>query len=208
MHMTRILMIAMLFGPACALASGAPPHVEGKGIAAALVMPAAVKRAIDKVAPGFRPWQMRDYLDWQEDADPHASSVPYAAIGDINNDGMDDLVIDGHTKKENMRLAVLSSPHGYRAVVVEHYGTADPIFSKDYDEKGKVHTGLNFFLFFSPEPKKTDKSYAFSEQWVQVRDSDGEWEGDADTADYFYRKGKFVGPCTYFDPCPAGKTGK
>ncbi len=200
--MMRILVIAMLSGAACAHAAEEPPRIEGKGSAVTLVMPESVKRAIAKVAPGFRPWAMKNYLNWQGQVDPDTAYVPFAGVGDINNDGIDDLVVDGHTQQENMRIVVFSSPQGYRAVVLEHYGTADPVYSKDYDESGKVHSGFNSFLFFSPEAKKRDKSYAFTVQWIQVRDKNGEWEGDGDTADYFYRQGKFEGPCTYWDPCP------
>lgn len=140
---------------------------------------------------------MHDYLRWvREDYEkPDSTDLPFALVADINNDGINDLVVDGHTETQRLVLGVLSSPQGYRAQIAESYSLSNPHEFKAYDEHRKVYTGFNSWIEFNPELKQQDKSYAFSRAYMQVMDSDGEPLNDGGVTVYHFRKGKFEMEC-------------
>ncbi len=194
MQVLRLMIVAILFGVTHANAAGEQaPRIEGKGKAAKLVMPDVVKAAIEQVAPGFRPWQLKDYIVWvREDFEkPDSTTLPFAVVADINNDGINDLVVDGRTQSDNLMVAVLSSPHGYTARIVDTYPQSDPHDFTAYDENKKPYTGFNSWLEFNPETKQKDKSYAFTRLYMQVLDADGEPMNDGGVVVWHFRKGEF-----------------
>ena len=196
-----LMMVAILFGAGSANAAGQrEPHLKGKGADMVLVMPDSVKAAIEKVAPGFQPWRWQDYLPWVREG-WDMKNVPYAVVADFNNDGVNDLVVDGHTDTYDALIAAVSTPHGYQAKIIlqPQAGVSKPSEMKFYlDERGKAGragVGLKDWLRFEEDEKQRDKSYAFTMILDLVYDADGHpnWPG---VAYYYFRKGEFVMECS------------
>jgi hypothetical protein len=168
------------------------PTIVGTGPSERLVMPSAMVDAIRKVAPGFVPWQMKDYLPRvrQTFRGSGALAAPFAVISDINRDGVQDLVVDGHAKDQYVTVAVLSSGNGFAAQIIDQGPLLLPADNRDVGEDGKISTGLNRFLSFSGDLKSRDRSYAFEVNYAQIQTPDGSLT-DVAVEEYYYRKGKF-----------------
>lgn len=199
-----LMVAAFLCGASSANATGQrEPRMKGKGAAMVLVMPDPVKAAIEKVAPGFQPWKWQDYLPWvREDFKKwDMKNAPYAVVADFNNDGVNDLVVDGHTDTYDALIAVVSTSHGYQAKIIlqPEAGVSKPSEMKFYqDERGKAGRagiGLKDWLQYDADEKQKDKSYAFTMSLSLIYDADGQpnWPG---VAYYYFRKGKFVMECS------------
>jgi hypothetical protein len=201
MGVLKPLLAAMLFCTCSASAAGL--HVEGKGEHARLVMPDAVKAAIEKVAPGFQPWRWQDYLVWvREDfVKWKLANAPYAVVADFNNDGIDDLVVDGHTRWKDMLIGVVSTAKGYVAQVIIDGGgpVSTPAEMTFYaDERGKAGrsgTGLKDWLQYMPDEKRNDRSYAFTLNLGLIYFADGT-ANEPGVAYYYFRNGQFEMECS------------
>ncbi len=195
MQMLRVLVVVMLVGIGCSEAGANPLllQITGKGAMQSLSMPNEIVKAISKVAPGFMPWKMKDYLPRVQEQFPGAqpSYAPFAVITDINHDGVNDLVVDGSTRKKSMTIVVLSSKQGYKAQIVESYTRMKPEDVQDVDENGKISSGLNRFLSFEDAQRSSDKSYAFTVNYAQIETPDGGLS-DVAVVTYYFRKGKFI----------------
>lgn len=201
MRTLKLVAMAMVFF-ACS-ASAAELRMEGRGKTARLVMPAAVKAAIEKVAPGFQPWEWRDYLIWvREDfVKWEMPNPPYAVVADFNNDGINDLVIDGHTQWKDLLIGVVSTPHGYVAqVIIDGGGPATrpgevTFYEDERGKAGRAGIGLKDWLQYMPEEKQRDKSYAFTMNLALIYYEDGT-PNDPGVADYYFRNGQFEMECS------------
>ncbi len=194
MRVSIFFVFATLFA-AISMGAGAEPllHIAGAGIDRALKMPERVKGAIAEVAPGFTPWKMSDYLprirDEYKGARPN--EAPFAVVTDINDDGINDLVVEGYTQNKVVMIAVISSAKGYVAKIVESMDRYDPSEIMDVGEKGKVSRGLNHYLLFNEKLKSQNKTYSFSLLYIQVKDANGDLS-DVSLTYYYYKKGKFI----------------
>lgn len=190
---TLVIALFVGFGSAGVGAEPLPFKIAGKGVMRSLTISEEAMDAIQKIAPGFKAWKMKDYLPRIQEQLPasQASSAPFAVISDINFDGINDLVVDGATQKKSMTIVVLSSQQGYRAQVIESYSRLNPKDVQDVDEGGKVTCGLNRFISFEKESKLSDKSYAFTVSYAQVESPEG-GVSDVAVVTYYFRKGKFI----------------
>lgn len=193
-RLARIILVVIFLAVEIVYAGSTSqiPKIVGIGPSEKLVMPAAMGDAIHKVAPGFVPWQMKDYLPRirQTLRSSAALAVPFAVISDINGDGVQDLVVDGHAKDQYVTVAVLSSANGYVAQIIDQGDLLLPADNRDVGEDGKISTGLNRFLSFSGDVKSHDRSYAFEVDYAQIQTPDGSVT-DVGMQEYYYRKGKF-----------------
>lgn len=195
MQILKILVIAIFVGISCTDAGAEPLllQITGKGAMQSLSMPNEIKNAISKVAPGFLPWKMKDYLPRIQEQFPESQPnyAPFSVISDINHDGVNDLVVDGANRKQSMTIVVLSSKQGYKAQIIENYTRLKPEDVQDVDENGKISRGLNRFISFEDAQRLSDKSYAFTVNYAQIETPDGGLS-DVAVVTYYFRKEKFV----------------
>jgi hypothetical protein len=119
-----------------------------------LVIPADMRTALETSLPGFQHWQAADYREGHRDikADQSARGIiaPFAIVLDLNRDGREDLVIDGHDENSSILVCVVSNKTGYSANKV--YGVKpkeNPAAITSW-EQGEIGVGLNRF-FSLPE---------------------------------------------------------
>jgi hypothetical protein len=102
-----------------------------------LVLPPAMKTALNRILPNFRVRQLREYPEylWKSSCngcEPYwyrfnTRSAPFAVIGDFNGDQVLDVVVDGDTPQgAGRRAAILSSGGAYKASIIASLGDTPP----------------------------------------------------------------------------------
>jgi len=166
-----------------------PPAVVDVSGQRRLVIPNEMQTAIDKIAPGFEPWKLADYLP-RLLTGSNPNEVPFAVILDINNDGVTDLVVDGCDGKNCLVLAIVSNQPGYVAKAVRSDAFFDPKTIEDC-EGGRVARGLNRVL--QPNPHQSaDAPWVFTLNYAQVGNCQGELLNDGAIVRYEFINGEFV----------------
>jgi hypothetical protein len=77
----------------------------------------AALHALDSAFTPYDDAQYRADLLRQYPADAHAR--PYAVIADFNGDGERDIVMDGQSPRRTARIALLSGPSGFQALLLD-----------------------------------------------------------------------------------------
>ena len=80
-----------------------------------LVLPPAYADALHAYDPAFRPWDRSAFPSWILDTPafaPTRRQAPFAVVGDLNGDGLADVVIMGHGADYEANVAVLTQPDG------------------------------------------------------------------------------------------------
>jgi hypothetical protein len=126
--------------------------------AGALQVPRAIQVALESSFPGFRHWQASDYHEGLRvgtaPAGGHGVIAPYALVLDLNADGRDDLVLDGHDQHSSLLLCVISSKAGY-SVQVLNQGRPIPVpAARESWKDGRRGVGLNKVLSMPPANRK------------------------------------------------------
>ncbi|HUQ98068.1 MAG TPA: hypothetical protein VM166_01360 [Gemmatimonadaceae bacterium] len=93
-----------------------------------LHLPSAVYAALEKGAPDLRLWQPPEYVpESLIGYEPSARQAPFAVIGDFDGDGRLDVVIDGRTERDALRIALLQAAPGGQISFLEVWREAiDP----------------------------------------------------------------------------------
>src|SRR5262245_48355189 len=166
-----------------------PPAVVDVSGQRRLVIPNEMQAAIDRIAPGFEPWRLADYLP-RLLTGSNPNEVPFAVILDINNDQVSDLVVDGCGRTNCLVLAILSNQSGYTAKVVRSEARFDPRTIQDC-EGGRVARGLHRFL--QPNLQRSAEApWVFTLYYAQVVNCQGQLLNDGAIVNYELINGEFV----------------
>ncbi len=149
-----------------------------------LELPENIKKAILEFNPAFRPWELKDYSPRirkeYKKADPRES--PFALIVDANHDGRADVIIDGHDKKRDLLVAVVSDHDQYKVHIIKEDKLSDPKTTENWNDK-KKEKGLNYYLWLNK-----DGSGGFQVGYPQVEFEDGT-ATDGALVEYLYENG-------------------
>lgn len=147
---SSLLVWTLLALPATALPEH--PHIYRLHNEYRLHLPAKMQNVLYKALPGFSPWREQDYMllirrdyvySWRQ--------APFAVVGDFNGDKRPDAAIEGHTQREGVLVALLSSGSDWRAIVLERGPRPDPA-SLDYGwpDEPEAAKGLSVWLTHVP----------------------------------------------------------
>jgi hypothetical protein len=115
---------------------------------------------------------------------------PFALIVDANNDGRLDVIIDGHDKKRDLLIGVVSDRDRYKVHVIRENALSDPRTLESWNDR-KKETGLNYYLWLNKSGTDAKiKSLIFKVAYPQVEFEDGT-ATDGALVDYLYENGEF-----------------
>jgi hypothetical protein len=96
--------------------------ITGAGREHRLSLPPRIQRALTRFDAKFKIWDEAFYsvelVDWY----PHTKKqAPFAAIGDFNGDGIEDVAVHGANGRDEAIYCVLSKGRGFRVIAAEKY---------------------------------------------------------------------------------------
>jgi len=173
-------------------AVAAEPVIKKQGAGWTLELPENIKKAIQEFDPDFRPWELKDYSlrirGSYNRADPRES--PFALIVDANHDGRLDVIIDGHDKKRDLLIGVVSDHDQYKVHIIKEGRLSDPKSIENWNDK-KKEKGLNYYLWLNKNGTDEQiKSLIFKVGYPQVEFEDGT-ATDGAIVDYIYENDAF-----------------
>ena len=129
-----LVVVALLASRAGAQVTGLAPRIDLSGSEATLVLPPAMKAALDSLDPTFSPRRLVDYPPWalstcdedRRNCKPFGKvnprEAPFAVIGDFNGDKVLDVAVDG----DSTRVVIMSAGSAFTAQVVDSIGPIPP----------------------------------------------------------------------------------
>jgi hypothetical protein len=151
-----------------------------------------MKKAIREFDPDFLPWELKDYSprirDSYKESGPHES--PFALIVDANRDGKPDVIIDGHDKKKDLLIGIVSDHNKYKVHTIRENELSNPAAIENWNDK-KKEQGLNYFLWLNKDGTDAQNEFMiFKVGYPQVEFPDGT-ATDGAIVDYIYENGEF-----------------
>lgn len=129
-----------------------------------LKMSDEAKALIEKKYPGFRLWERYDFAydcgktDDTYECNNHQS--PNAVIGDLNGDTIEDLVLNGHNKKNDLIIVLLSENNSFNVVEISKTDLSDP----DHKLPNQLDSEIGIWIYLSHQsPRKIKSSYENNE---------------------------------------------
>ena len=180
------LVILTFFVIATEAAIAAEPVIKKQGSNWTLELPENIQKAIRDFNPEFRPWELKDYSPRIRKEYKKAAPMesPFALIVDANHDGKADVIIDGHDKKRDLLVAVVSDHDQYKVHIIKEDKLSDPKTIENWNEK-KKEKGLNYYLWLSK-----NGASVFQVGYPQVEFEDGT-AADGALVEYLYENGGF-----------------
>ena len=184
------LLVSFLLPP---LAGAEPlgPVVNRQGEGYELNLPAAIKAAISRFNPRFLPWQAIDYAPEVRHGahqEKLKNRAPFALVTDINGDGKDDLILDGHDDQQSLLFGVLSKGSKYEVLILRVAELVDPQ-SLECQFAGNKQRGFAYYLWLSEN--QNPSAPIFTLAWPQQSNAAGELLNDGGTIDYYFKAGRF-----------------
>lgn len=188
-HMTLAVILA---SPSFVWAEPHGPEVSRQGEIYELKLPAALNKALASFNPRFQPWVATDYAPEVRHGGHQErlkNRAPFALVTDVNGDGNDDLIVDGHDQQQSLLLGVVSQGSGYGVSIIRAAEIVDPQ-SLESQFSGKKERGFAYYLWL-PE-NRSPASPIFTLAWPQQSNASGELLNDGGTVDYYFKAGHFV----------------
>ena len=187
-----VLVIVPFFIISAGAVAATEPVINKQATAWSLELPDNIKKAIQEFDPDFRHWEFKDYTprirDSYKRADPRES--PFALIVDANQDGRLDVIIDGHDKKRDLLIGVVSDRDRYKVHIIKEDRLSNPGTIENWNER-KKEIGLNYFLWLNKSGTDAqNKSLIFKVGYPQTELEDGTTT-DGAIVDYLYENGAF-----------------
>lgn len=184
------LSVSLVYSPISS-AESLHPIVTRKGEAYELKLPAAVKKALAKFNPRFQPWKATDYAPEVRHGghqEKLKNRAPFALVIDVNGDGKDDLILDGHDHQKSLLIGVVSKGAQYEVLILRESELVDPqTLECQFD--GNKQRGFAYYLWLAE--KKSPGSPIFRLAWPQQSNAAGELLNDGGTVDYYFKAGRF-----------------
>lgn len=110
--MAWLLALGMIFP--VALAHAGRPEIRLVRGTHELILPRAMSNALRAYDAHIVPWRAQDYLpSILRQYRFTARQAPFAVIGDFNADGKADAMLDGHNRRHDLTLCIMSKRRGY-----------------------------------------------------------------------------------------------
>ena len=194
MPLDIIAVIVLSFSfllPPVSWAQPSAPVVSRQGEGYELKLPAAIKETLARFNPRFQPWQAIDYAPEVRHGahqEKLKNRAPFALVTDVNGDGKDDLILDGHDDQQSLLLGVLSKGANYEVLILRTAELVDPQ-SLECQFAGEKQQGFAYYLWLS-ENQNADAPI-FTLAWPQQSNAAGELLNDGGTIDYYFKAGRF-----------------
>lgn len=181
-----ILLILFLINTGIIHAESSALKIDKKGN---LILPEHMKAALKAFNPDFTAWKASDYSIRAREASEGEKAIiaPFALAIDVNKDGREDLILDGHDKKQSLLLGLISKQERYETKIIQENALVDPRIIKDWDS-GVQDTGLSHFFVL---PEKPHGKVAFTIGYPQLSGPDGELLNDGGIVDFIFQEGEF-----------------
>ena len=196
MRFARAALVMLCLACLCGSSAraGTEPSLAVKRGEPRLRMPMGMRSAILRAHPDFQIWRFTSFSatirgSYMEIDDRGRSelisplSAPFCLIVDVNGDGQQDLIVDGHNEVQRLILAVVSAEDGYRVLVVETYPFKEPSQIESFND-GRREVGINSYLWGG-----SGEASIFQLGFPQQTSADGELLNDGGFVDYHLRKG-------------------
>jgi len=115
--------------------SSAPAAVKPSPVMPKVELASPIAKALREYNEKFVLWELADYpAERLKDYPYSEKSLPYAVKGDLNGDGLEDIVLSGHDEDSNIVVALISGQAGYHALPVLDF----PAYSSARKHKNKL----------------------------------------------------------------------
>ena len=187
MRLLSAAFLALWFSLSC-FSQSSTPAIERKGETYTLTIPEAMKKALSAFNPRFQHWLAEDYCPEVRHGGPQSDlkvRAPFALIIDVNQDGTNDLILDGRDDRKSMLVAVVSKRGGYDVLLVRERDLLNPREIQNQFE-GKKEIGFDYYLW------RSEKTLGFMLAWPQQSDASGALLNDGGMIEFQFSNGRFV----------------
>ena len=188
-----LALAAFLVSSPLAGAEPLDPLVKRQGEVYELKLPTALKAALRNFNPRFQPWEATDYAPEVRHGghqEQRKNRAPFALVTDVNGDGKDDLILDGHDQQQSLLLGIVSQGSSYKVLIIRASELVDPQ-TLQCQFAGKKEQGFAHYLWLAEN--KSPGSPIFTLAWPQQSNASGELLNDGGTVDYYFKAGRFEG---------------
>ena len=154
-------------------------------------LPPALKKALFSYDSTFKTWDQDDYLPSLVSFYAFTSTqAPFAVIGDFNGDTTLDIILQGHTAKNSILLAIFSNLKEYNIIEIEKSDLGNP--KEDWYGVGDNQKEYGLWVYLSlVSPGKKKSPYEKKTLYLKTHAFQIEYFEKASVL-YYYKKGKFI----------------
>jgi hypothetical protein len=149
-------LLPMAFALGCQNGRAASPHIEPRSGEPILVLTAPMEAALRAFDPEFKARRLSDYppymwrpgCTWSQECARglyrlNPREAPFAVVGDFNDDGVLDAVIDGDNRESGRRIVVLSNRQAFSVSEVDSLGRVSNEIESSRSNKGATRDWEN-----------------------------------------------------------------
>lgn len=121
------ILLIILFSSFKANAESNIPEIQKINGKYVVYLPTVMKNVLYSYDSTFKPWEQDDYLPSLINFYNFTTTqAPFAVIGDFNGDTALDVILQGHTAKNSILLAIFPILKGYNIIEIEKSGLVNP----------------------------------------------------------------------------------
>jgi len=156
------------------------PRIKEQSGKYSIRLPSQMRATLRNYDPAFVCWQLDEYDSWiRQTYEPNPHQLPYAVIGDFNDDGTEDVILHGHDRENEILLAILSLDATYRVTELRRSKYSDSAFKPIPDLLTYVAKGTTVHSFDLQDSLKLTAD-AFK------------WAVEKGSSVWYFQNGKFV----------------